>query len=167
MGDSYVECLVERDRNMQYFALKMVMYVLCGIFILLALFVGVTLFFIIGVALGVIGAFAIPNPDYEFEYLLVNKEFSVDRIIAKSKRKTVINLDLNKMEFMCPNNSHELDSYKNKKTPVQDFGSGRDGVKTYVIVYHDEKGDQLVLIEPSAELMKAIKNVFPRKVIEY
>ena len=167
MGDSYVEVLVERERNTTYFIQKIVMYVLCAIFILAALSTGLTLFFIVGIGLGVIGAFVVPNPDYEFEYLLVNKEFSVDKIIAKSKRKTLASYDLNKMEFMCPLGSHQLDSYKNKKVTVKNFSSDKEGAVPYVIVYHDENGDQLIYVEADPKLLTAIKNVLPRKVLEF
>lgn len=166
MGDSYVEVLVERDRNNTFFLLKIVMYVLCGISIVLSLGAGSILFFV-GVALGVIGAFAVPNPDYEFEYLFLGKELSIDKIIAKSKRKTVGNFDLNKMEIMCPVNSHELDSYKNRKVAVKDFSSGKEGSNPYAIAYRDEKGECLIYVEADEAFLTAVKNVFPRKVVNY
>ena len=166
MGDSYVEVLVERDRNTSYAALKVIMFVLCGICILASLVVSSVLFFV-GVALGIIGAFVVPHPDYEYEYLLLNKELSIDKIIDKSKRKKVAEYDLNNMEIMCPASSHELDSYKNKNTPSKDFSSGRADSKPYVIVYHESKGDELVYIEPDDEMMKVIKTLCPRKVVEY
>lgn len=166
MGDSYVECLVKRDRNMGFYVLRMVMYVLCALCILLALS-GITILAIVGIALGVIGAFVLPSPDIEFEYLYINKELSVDRIIEKSKRKAAGSFDLNKMEVMCPYTSHELDSYKNKKTPVKDFSSAKADVTPYAIVIRDEGEETIVLIEPNDELKQAIKTVFPRKVVEY
>ena len=168
MGDSYVEVLVERDRNMTYFYERIVMYVLCALLILGALAMGLSILFLAGVVAGVVGACVIPNPDYEFEYLFINKELSVDKIIAKSKRKTLASYDMEKMELMCPLTSHELDSYKNRKNIiVKNFSSGKEGVTPYVIVYHDDKGDQLVYVEPDEQFLKAVKSVFPRKVLEF
>lgn len=166
MGDSYVECLVSRDRNTMHYVLRIVMYVLAGVCLLLAI-MGIAIALIGAIAFAVIGTFVCPNPDLEFEYLLIGRDLSIDKIIAKSKRKTVDNLDLNKMEFMCPINSHELDSYKNKKTPMKDYSSCKADAKVYAIAYHDEKGDSLVCIEPNAEFIAAIKTIMPRKVIEY
>lgn len=166
MGDSYVECLVDREKNISYFILRIVMYVACALCVLLAL-AGIPIMFILGVALGVIGAFVVPNPDYEYEYLYIGKELSIDKIIAKSKRKTVGSYDLNKMEFMCPLSSHELDSYKNKKTPVKDYSSAKKDANPYVIVYRDDRQECLIYFEPNSELLAAIKSVMPRKVIEY
>lgn len=93
MGDSYIEVLIERDRNKTYFLEKIVSYVLAIMLFFLTFITGSTLFLIGGIALGIVGIFVIPNPDYEFEYLLLNKELSVDKIIAKSKRKSLASYD--------------------------------------------------------------------------
>lgn len=165
MGDSYVECLVSRDRDDKYYYGKIAMFVLGGACILGA-FVTISLLFVIGIVLIVIGVI-IPNPDYEYEYLFIGKELSIDKIIAKQKRKTVANYDLSKLEIMCPINSHELDRYKANNTSIKKYDSGKADSRPYVIVYRDEKGEILFSIEPNAELLKAIKTVCPRKVVEY
>lgn len=167
MVDSYVECLVNRRRNTGALIIKAAVYVLCGICLLFSLLTGGTLFFIIGLALAGVGYFACPSPDIEFEYLYMDRELTIDKIMAKSKRKRAAVYDLNKMEKMCPMNSHELDSYKNRKITVKDFSSGMDVNKVYAIVYKSEQEEALVLIEPNSELLNAIKNTCPRKVIEY
>ena len=167
MGDSYIEVLIERDRNKTYFLEKIVSYVVAIILFLLALSTGFSPFLIGGIVLGVVGIFVVPNPDYEFEYLLLNKELSVDKIIAKSKRKSLASYDLNKMEIMCPLNSHELDRYRNNNTKVKNFSSDKEGITPYVIVYHGESGDELVYVEPDERFISAVKNLFPRKVLEY
>ena len=167
MGDSYIEVLIERDKNKTYFLGKIASYVVAIILFLLALSTGFSPFLIGGIVLGVVGIFVVPNPDYEFEYLLLNKELSVDKIIAKSKRKSLASYDLNKMEIMCPLNSHELDRYKNNNTKVKNFSSDKEGVTPYVIVYHGENGDELVYVEPDERFISVVKNLFPRKVLEY
>ncbi|MDO4187630.1 MAG: DUF6106 family protein [Lachnospiraceae bacterium] len=167
MGDSYVESLVERERNSFYALLKNVSYAVCGICVLVAILTGIPLLFLVAVAVGIIGVFVVPNPDYEFEYLFIGKELSIDKIIAKSNRKTLGSYDLDKMEFMCPLTSHELDSYKSKNTPVRDYSSRKEGVVPYVLVYKDGNQEILVYLEPDPALISAIKTVMPRKVMEY
>lgn len=166
MGDSYIECLVSRDKNMKHYILRIVMYVLCAVFVILGL-LGMTPMLILGIVFLLVGLFVIPNPDIEYEYLLIGKDLSIDTIIAKEKRKHAASYDLNKLEIMCPVNSHELDSYRNKKTPVKDFSSGRENEKPYVIVYHDEKGDLLLYVQADPQFISAVKTVCPRKVVEY
>ena len=166
MGDSYIECLVGRDKNQGYYILRIIMFVICGVSVVLAL-MGIPVMLIVAIAFLLVGLFVVPPAEVEYEYLLVGKELSIDMIIAKEKRKHVASYDLNKMELMCPLNSHELDSYKNKKTPYKDCSSQKEGVVPYVIVCRDEKSDQLVYVEPEAEFINAIKTVCPRKVVEY
>ena len=49
-----------------------------------------------------------------------------------------------------------------------DFGSGKEDAKVYTIVYGTgNEGTVLVNIEPNGEMLRAIKNVFPRKVYEF
>ena len=166
MGDSCVEVLIQAKRNKSYAGIKIAMYVLCAVCIVLAFGLSGILFFA-GVAVGIVGAFVIPNPDYEFEYLLLNKELTVDKIIAKSKRKSLGSYDLNKAEIICPINSHELDAIKNKKPVICDYSSHQDDSNPYAIAYHDEKGDKLIYIEKDEEMFNAIKAVFPRKIVEH
>jgi len=166
MGDSYIECLVSRDKNIGYMVLRTAVYILAAICILLS-FIGYTFLIIVGVILFLVGAFVCPDPEIEYEYLLIGKELSIDKIIAKSKRKKAAEYDLNKMEIMCPLNSHELDRYKSKNTPMKDFSSANKDSIPYVIVYHDEKGDTLVCVEALQEFISAVKSVMPRKVVEY
>jgi len=167
MVDSYVECMIQRKKNTGALILKVLTYVLCGICLLLSMMTGGTILFIIGLVLAGLGYFLCPSPDIEFEYLYMDKELTIDKIMAKAKRKRAAVYDLSKMEKMCPMNSHELDSYKNRKIAVKDFSSGTDVQKTFAIVYRAEQEECLVLIEPNAELLNAIKNSCPRKVIEY
>lgn len=166
MIDNYAEVLVARKRNMGNYILKVVVYAF-GVLCLLGALLGINFLFFVGLGLFALGYFVCPSPDIEFEYLYLDKELSVDKIIAKQKRKKVASYDLNEMEKMCPLNSHELDAYMNKKLPIKDYSSGNPDVKPYVIVYRGQKEECLIYVDPAPELIKAIKNTCPRKVIEY
>ena len=165
MGDSYVESIVARDKNTLDATLKIVCYVLAGICVVLGL--KMTVLLIAAIVFVVLGVFLVPNPEIEFEYTYIDRELRVDKIIAKSKRKSVATYDLSKMEIMCPENSHEFDSYRNRKLPGKNYSSLNPDVKPYIMVYHDEKTLSLVALEPVPEIIRAIKCVYPRKVIEY
>ena len=166
MGDTYVECLVAREKNIGALILKGVVYGLAGVSMLIAL-LGFSVFFILGLALAAVGYFLCPCPDIEYEYLYLNKEMAIDKIMAKQKRKHIATYDLTKMEKMCPANSHELDGLKNRNPKVIDYSSRKEHAKVYTIVYRDDKEECLINIEPNEELCKVFKQAFPRKVIEY
>lgn len=166
MNDSYVECMVARKQSPFAAAIKILVYALAGAFCVMGV-IGYTRMFIPGLAFIAVGYFLLPGMDLEFEYLYLDKELTIDKVLAKQKRKRVLALDLNKMQFVAPINSHELDSYKSRKVPMRDCSSKKADAKPYVILYHDNNKEEMICFEPNTEMLKAIKTVFPRKVIEY
>lgn len=166
MNDTYVEVMVARKKNPMLGVGRILMFVLAAICLLIGLFAN--MIFLLGAVLfGVIAYVVLPRFDIEYEYLYLDKEITVDKIMSKEKRKRVYTVDLNRMEFMARKNSHELDSYKARNLKSYDFTSAEEGAKVYTIVYASaDEGTVLVDIEPNEEMLQAIRNVFPRKVID-
>ena len=165
MNDTYVEVMVARKKNPFLGAARIILYALALICFLLSLKSGL---FLVGTAVfAALAFFYLPTLDIEYEYLYIDKEISIDKIMSKEKRKHVYTVDLNKMDVMAPVNSHELDSHKARGAKVHDYTSGNEDAKVYSIVYAaGNEGTVLVNIEPNEEMLRAIKNVFPRKVLE-
>ncbi|MBO7601036.1 MAG: hypothetical protein J6S95_07810, partial [Lachnospiraceae bacterium] len=71
--------------------------------------------------------------------------------------------ELDKIEIMAPLNSWHLDSFKNRTFKEVDYSSGVAGQpeKRYLFYYN---GEQKVIFEPNAELVKLARNAAPRKV---
>lgn len=167
MNETYVEYMVARKSSPFLGVLKVILYVLAVILCLLGLY-GSWILLIPGVIFGALAYFVIPQfNDLEYEYLYLDKSITIDKIIGQQKRKRVMELDLNKMEFMAPTNSHEFDSHRNRKIEEKDYSSKDPDSKRFGVLYHDQNGDKIIIIEPNAEMLKAIKTVFPRKLIEY
>ena len=99
----------------------------------------------------------------EFEYLYVDKEISVDKILNKTKRKKVEKFETERMEIFAPINSWHLDNMKNRQLKVTDYSSGVAGQpdRRYVMIY---SGDRKIIFEPSEAMVKALQSVAPRKV---
>ncbi len=166
MNDSYVECMVKRKDSVWNPIIKGVIYALTVISAILAL-MGMVVMYIPVIGLILLIIFWMPNLDLEFEYLYLDKEITIDKVMNKQKRKRICVLDLNKMEFIAPENSHELDSYKNRNAKTRDFSSKDPEAKKHVMVYNAESGAELICMEPNVEMLKAIRTVFPRKIREY
>lgn len=167
MNDTYVEVMVARKKSPLVDIGRVLLYGLAVACFLITLLAG-ALFLIGTIIFGALAYFVVPMFDIEYEYLYIDKEISIDKIMAKEKRKKVYTVDLNKMEIMAPERSHELDSYKARNLKVHDFTSNLPDAKVYSIVYAaGTEGTVLVNIEPNEEMLRAIKNVFPRKVLEY
>ena len=162
MSESYVEILVKKEKTMVDSLLRGVAIALTVITLLLGL-TGNLIILAAGIALAV-GTYLIwLNTDVEYEYLYLDKEITVDKIMARTKRKRAATFELERMEILAPANSHRLDSYRNRDMKELDFSSRKKEQtdKRLVMVYND---NQRIYFENSEELANVIKNVAPRKV---
>lgn len=163
MNETYVELLVKRKTPPVMVFFKNLTMILAVLFVLVGLIIWPAL--LLGVVLGIAAYFVNMNADLEYEYLYVDKELTVDKIMAKSKRKRVAVYDMNKMEVMAPLKSYHLDNYKNRQDKAVDYSSGVEKQpETRYAFYYD--GKQKVIFEPNAEMVKAIQLIAPRKVFK-
>lgn len=160
--ETYVECMVKKKANGLMSALKVL---LIGITVITGLlgFMGLIVFLIIAVVAGVGAYFVSLNANLEYEYLYVDKQLTVDKIMARTRRKKVETFDLERMEMLAPIKSWHLDDYKNRQLKVVDYSSGVEQQPDirYSMIYNGEKR---VIFEPNAEMVAAIKSIAPRKV---
>ena len=166
MNDTYVEVMVAKKKNPLLPVARVGLYGLAVACFLMS-FVGGGVFLVGTIAFALVAYFVLPNFDLEYEYLYLDKEISIDKIMSREKRKHAYTVDLNRMDFMARSTSHELDSYRARNLKVLDYTSGMEDAVVYTIVYEAEgEGCVLVNIEPNEEMLGAIRTVFPRKVIE-
>lgn len=161
MNETYVECLVKRKTPayMKFLKILSIMLTVCFIVLGMVFLVGLLLAIIFGVA----AYFIYLNADLEYEYLYVDKELTIDKVMAKSRRKRVATFDLNKMEIVAPIKSWHLDNYKNRTDKVFDYSSGeeRQPDKRFLFFYD---GQKKIIFEPNEEMVKAMQFSAPRKV---
>lgn len=163
MNESYKELMVKREKGTKEILMRIaciVPTVLCALLMILT--VGI-LFFIALVIFCVIDYFVFQLTDIEFEYLYLDKEITVDKIMAKTRRKRAAVIDVNKIEIMAPERSHQLDSYRNRKLKVSDLSAGHDlpEQKLYAVYY---EGNQKYLLNLTEDFAKTVKGIAPRKV---
>lgn len=163
MNESYVEWMVKRKPSTLWKFLKILMITATVMFGLVAFVSSNLLVVLAAVALGVGAYFVSLNSEIEYEYLYVNKELSVDKILSQSKRKRVATYDLDKMEIVAPLKSWHLDNYKNRQDKTVDYSSGIEEKpeKRYVFFYD---GKEKVIFEPNEAMINAMKQVTARKV---
>ena len=163
MNETYVEWLVKRKTPAYLSLLKILTIMLTVCFVLLGFFLLPAM--IIAVLLGVAAYFVYLNSDVEYEYLYVDKELTVDKVMAKSRRKRVATYDLGKIEILAPIKSWHLDNYKNRTDKTVDYSSGEEKQPDRRFAFFYD-GKQRVLIEPNEEMIKAMQTVAPRKVFK-
>ena len=158
MNDTYSELLIKKEVTAKD---KMIKVLLIALIALMA----VAGILITPLALGIAAYFVFPNLDLEFEYVYVNGELDIDKIMAKMKRKRAKSFELSKMEIMAPVKSHRLDyQNQNTKMKVYDFSSGNPSHKVFAMIIPSDNELCKVLLEPDEELLKNIEKSCPRKV---
>ena len=162
MNETYVEWLVKRKTPAYMAFLKILFTVLAVFFVLIGLLLLPAL--LIGVICGVAAYFITLNADLEYEYLYVDKELTVDKVMAKSRRKRVAVFSLDKMEIVAPVKSWHLDNFKNRSDKAVDYSSGEKQPDKRFVFYYD--GQKKVIFEPNEEMIKAMQTVAPRKVFK-
>ena len=162
MSDTYKELIVKKDMGAKQIALRAVCIVPTVFFVLLGL-VGGLIPLLLAIAFGVLTYFVWMGTDVEYEYLYVDKELSIDKVMAKSRRKKVTTLEVARMEMLAPEKSYHLDEFRNRDTKKLDYSAGRDlpGMKLYVMYYDGGSRVQLNLTDDFAN---AVKSIAPRKV---
>lgn len=162
MSEIYVECLVKKESSTIGKLGRMLLIMLTVVFGILTL-MGFVLAFIIALLAGLAAYFVYLYTDVEYEYLYLDKELSVDRILAKTRRKRIETLEVDRMEILAPIKSYHLDGYRNRTGKVTDYSIGREEQpdKRYLLYYN---GSKKIILSPNEELVKAIRNVAPRKV---
>lgn len=161
MNDSYVECLVARKPSGPIKALQVLLVAVAVIgFVLGMAFVP---FLILAVAAGIGAYFAGQYANMEFEYLYVDREITVDKVLNKSRRKKGEKFEVDRIEIFAPINSWHMDNFKNREYKVTDYSRGIEDKpdRRYVMIYD---GGRKILFEPSEAFVKAVQSVAPRKV---
>lgn len=161
MNESYVECLVARKKSGALGALKILLIVITVIMVICGMVFFPLLIVALAAGIGVyfVGMYA----SMEFEYLYVDREISVDKILNKTRRKKAEKFDVNRIEILAPINSWHLDSYKNRQLKDTDYSSGvvNQPDRRFAMIYD---GGRRIIFEPSVEFVKAVQSVAPRKV---
>ena len=162
MSENYVECLIKAKTSLPALLLKYFLAAVAAVFAV-GMFIRIPFCFF-GVLLAGAGAYFVNlYSDIEYEYLYIDKEISVDKIMAKSKRKRLATYTLDRMEIFAPIESHRLDSYKNRSVKIKDYSIGRklQPDLRYAMYY---EGGEKILFSPSEAMVKCMKNAAPRKV---
>ena len=103
----------------------------------------------------------------DFEYVYVDKELRVAKIMQKQRRKELAVYDLTQMEVLAPVGSYHLDGFKNKDLKVIDYSSQGDENKAsrYALILSDGKELILDMVgDYSSQILDLIRTFSPRKV---
>ncbi|MCC8060437.1 MAG: DUF6106 family protein [Clostridiales bacterium] len=165
MNDSYAECLVKRKTP----AYAYLFDILLAFVVLFCVFLALTTS-VIGVILtfaaGFVAWLVHRNFRVEYEYLYVDRQFSVDKIFGRAKRKKVWEVSLDSIQIIAPDGSPELERYSVNNRKILDFSSARKDAHTYTMLVQSGANAERVIFEPDERLLKCIRQYAPSKVVQ-
>ena len=161
----YAEAGVKKKENATSIAIRALMSIgiMLGVFLIMMgnyLSMG-GLLLIVGII------FLFPKLNIEYEYVFVDGQLDFDRITGKSKRKTILRIDMEQVEIVAPAGSHALDGYTYAQNEKKDFSSGDKNVKPYIIIASKEEKKYQIAFEPSEKMLSMMKQKNPRKIAGY
>ena len=162
MNDLYKEILIKKRATGTDTLKKAGLIALTALLALGGLFIH-PLLLIAAVAAGALTWFIVTGLDLEYEYLYVNGDLDIDKIMNKQRRKRAASYTVETMELIAPTGSHELDQYS-QRAALKDFTSGDPDAKSYTAVYAGEGGLQMVKLELDDEVIADLRRIAPRKV---
>lgn len=151
-----MELLIKRKKNNYELFIKIILILFTIILFLIGL--SNIIFLIAAALMGYADYMIFLNLDVEYEYLYINQELSIDKIMSKTKRKTLITMDVHKIGLLVPLSSPELNAYKNRNLKKLDFSSGDKEASSYVIIYNDEREQKFIIFEPNEKLLSYLKS---------
>ena len=166
MSDLYQEILVKRntpvsDQIKKFGLIALTVFCFLG---------GLTIqpwFLVAGLGMAVVCYFVVPRFDLEYEYLYVNGELDIDKIMNKQKRKRCASYNIDQLEILAPSNSGELDRFRKKQDiKIKDYTSLDPQVPSYTLVFNQDKGQELLKLELNQAVVNDIRRIAPRKVVK-
>ncbi|MCI9273964.1 MAG: hypothetical protein HFE39_08435 [Clostridiales bacterium] len=133
----------------------------CVIFFLSGYLMAFTL---VLVAAAIFGAYwLITNLNMEFEYAITNGDITVDKIIARRRRKRVVSIDAKEVEVMGKyrESDHAAKSYDQRMIAARD---AHDDDAWFATFHHRVHGNVLLVFSPDERTLEAIKPFLKRQV---
>lgn len=166
MNEAYVECLV-KAKTAKWLVVPKIFLLLVAIYLFFFVVIGnENLYALIIVIPAIVGSyFAHLYKEVEYEYLYLDREIHVDRILARSYRKRIDTISVGRMEVLAPEGSYHLDSYKNKELKVKNYAAPQNSEEQtrYIMICND---GTKILLSLTPQMVKAVKSISPRKVFQ-
>lgn len=160
MSDFYTEQLVKKQMTMKEVFIKALLVALAIVSVFVVLMFPVAI--IVPVIVIAVVVFLIRRLDVEYEYLYVNGDLDIDKIMHKAKRKRVFSTNISNMELLAPEGADELNQYRNAR--VVDLSSGMADAKKYVLVVAENGQVTRLVFEPNESIIEGMFLMAPRKV---
>ena len=165
MNDYYVEVLIKRNVEHEKKKRKVIAIVVMILMLIGWLVTRFSVFFA-GFALSFFGYyFLVRNFSIEFEYFYMDGELTISKIVNKSRRKKILELNEGEIKLISPVNSMAVDIFNNLEK--KDYSANEPSIMPYMVVYIINGTLKRVDIQMTEELYKELEKNMPEKVKKY
>lgn len=162
MSDFYTEQLIKKRTDGKDIAMKILLIAVTVISFFIAFLMPFLL--LLPIVFIAVDIFLFRRMDVEYEYIYINGDLDIDKVMHKEKRKHMLSMNVQDMELLAPEGSFQLQSYRTGK--VYDYSSGDPAAAgRYVLVFTRSGETVKVLFEPNRDLVEGFFLLAPRKVI--
>ena len=164
MNERYCECLVARrtdGKNKLFVFLSGFLAVMCIVLLLLS----ASLFlFIPAILFCVVTWYTYQLTKVEFEYLFLDHDLTVDRILNKARRKQMWTGSVRDIECLAPADSDAVRAYSHKKRTAYDFSTAQEKDRHYKLFVKRGAGLDELCLTPNEELLEILRMELPAYV---
>lgn len=165
-NDTFVEELVVRRNSvlnlLAMIGMVLAAFLLAGVsFIFLSgLFPAILAILVCGVYLG------IKFQGVEYEYSFTNGDFDVDKIMAKRKRKSLVEINQKQIKVMAPYTvQYECETKEYNVSSVIDASAHKNAANRWFMIYEDKDGKYVFLVfQPSKRFREAMQKYMRSRI---
>ncbi len=142
-----------------FFAIVFVLWILMNSVPQVAMFSSIIILLVF-----VLGYFAVKLTkmlSVEYEYIITNGTFDVDKIIDKSSRKRMMSFEISNVEVLEKFNKNAMPSRQFKEKVI---ACNLDDDAYYMIVSEEGKGSSLLVFAPDERIRGAVKKFLPKYI---
>ena len=161
MSDYYTEQLVKRKAPASAMLIKILLVLVTVLSVVAVMMIPFGI--IITALLICLDVYLFHNMDLEYEYLYVNGNLDIDKIMNKSKRKRIFSTNVKEMELLAPLGCPRLDQFGNAK--VINLSSGQADARLYAMIVANGGQTAKIIFEPNDTIIEGLFMLAPRKVV--
>lgn len=159
MNDTFYELLVKKNKPETAAVILSVINIV-AIVSLLVLSLYIPFVSILAIALGFVFYYIVyPKISVEYEYSLLNADLTIDAIYNKTKRKSLLTLDIKSLDAAFPASSPKMTGKRNGK--ILDCSTGNLKM-SYCLIFPSSGENIMLLLSPDDRLLTMLKHLAPR-----
>lgn len=106
----------------------------------------------------------------EYEYIVINSNVDIDKVMSKKTRKRLISFDVKDAKLMaCIDDEDFNSSYKNppSNTKILNYSAMNKNLNTYFVDCVIENERKIILFQPTSKMVEALWKFNPKAVKRY